>query len=172
MAVGEERRIERPRHIGHRPVVACMRRPGSEHAPRPGIRSTSQPPVLTPPVEGRPRLGHRRTAGRSSAPRCLRWGLDHPRCRRRCGNVWVHDGEIQRARAAGGEPGDAPAELLCADTPNSAIRQGTTSFVRWSAALPRGPFTHSVSTLNAPPESTKTATGAFPRARRRRHPMR
>ena len=28
----------------------------------------------------------------------------------------MHDGEIQRARAAGGEPGDAPAELLCADS--------------------------------------------------------
>jgi hypothetical protein len=39
---------------------------------------------------------------------------------------------------------------------------GTTSLVRWSAALPRGPLTHSVSLLNAPPESTKTNTGALP----------
>ena len=48
-------------------------------------------------------------------------------------------------------------------TPKSAVMNGTTSLVRWSAAFPRGPLTHSVSLLNAPPESTKTNTGAFPR---------
>ena len=39
---------------------------------------------------------------------------------------------------------------------------GTTSLVRWSAAFPRLPLTHSVSLLNAPPASTKTSTGALP----------
>src|SRR6201999_2308656 len=47
-------------------------------------------------------------------------------------------------------------------TPNFEIMYGTTSLVRWSAALPRIPLTHSVSLLNAPPESTKTNTGALP----------
>src|SRR6476469_10937753 len=47
-------------------------------------------------------------------------------------------------------------------TPNFETIYGTTSFVRWSAALPRLPLTHSVSLLNAPPESTKTNTGALP----------
>src|ERR1700687_1615301 len=36
------------------------------------------------------------------------------------------------------------------------------SLVRWSAALPRGPLTHSVSLLNAPAESTNISTGALP----------
>src|SRR3954469_8644445 len=40
--------------------------------------------------------------------------------------------------------------------------KGTTSLVRWSAELPRGPLTHSVSLLNAPPVSTNTSTGALP----------
>ena len=48
-------------------------------------------------------------------------------------------------------------------TPNFEIMYGTTSFVMWSAALPRAPLTHSVSLLNAPPASTKTSTGALPR---------
>src|SRR6201746_1273917 len=39
---------------------------------------------------------------------------------------------------------------------------GTTSLVRWSAEFPLAPLTHSVSVLKAPPESTKTSTGAFP----------
>jgi hypothetical protein len=87
--------------------------------------------------------------------------LDHPRCRRRCGNVWVHDGEIQRARAAGGEPGGAPAELLCADSEfGDQARHDV--FRQVVGGIPRGPFTHSVWTRNAPPDSTKTATGAFP----------
>src|ERR1700733_2264971 len=47
-------------------------------------------------------------------------------------------------------------------TPNFEIMYGTTSLVRWSAAFPRIPLTHSVSLLNAPPESTKTNTGALP----------
>ena len=47
-------------------------------------------------------------------------------------------------------------------TPKLDFMNGTTSLVRWSAALPRGPLTHSVSLLNAPPESTNTNTGAFP----------
>src|SRR6476469_5209223 len=47
-------------------------------------------------------------------------------------------------------------------TPNFETIYGTTSLVRWSAALPRLPLTHSVSLLNAPPASTKTSTGALP----------
>ncbi|PPJ20915.1 hypothetical protein C5E44_04610 [Nocardia nova] len=34
--------------------------------------------------------------------------------------------------------------------------------MRWSAAAPRGPSTHSVSLLKLPEESTKTRTGALP----------
>ena len=34
--------------------------------------------------------------------------------------------------------------------------------MRWSATLPRGPSTHSVSLLNDPPTSTNTNTGALP----------
>ena len=41
-------------------------------------------------------------------------------------------------------------------------RYGGTSLVRWSATLPRGPLTHSVSLLNDPPTSTNTNTGALP----------
>ena len=40
--------------------------------------------------------------------------------------------------------------------------KGTISLVRWSAALPRLPLTHSVSLLKLPLESTKTNTGAAP----------
>src|ERR1700737_249272 len=47
-------------------------------------------------------------------------------------------------------------------TPKFETIYGTTSLVRWSAAFPRLPLTHSVSLLNAPPESTKTNTGALP----------
>ena len=47
-------------------------------------------------------------------------------------------------------------------TPKVSIMNGTTSSVRWSAALPRVPFTHPVSLLNEPTESTKTNTGALP----------
>src|SRR6516162_1648031 len=47
-------------------------------------------------------------------------------------------------------------------TPNFEIMKGTTSLVRWSAALPRTPLTHSVSLLKAPPASTNTNTGALP----------
>src|ERR1700758_1114730 len=47
-------------------------------------------------------------------------------------------------------------------TPKLETMYGTTSLVKWSAAFPRFPLTHSVSLLNAPPESTKTNTGAFP----------
>src|SRR5277367_2173741 len=47
-------------------------------------------------------------------------------------------------------------------TPKCEIMYGTTSLVRWSAALPRAPLTHSVSLLNAPAESTNTNTGALP----------
>src|ERR1700739_457663 len=43
------------------------------------------------------------------------------------------------------------------------IMYGTTSLDRWSAALPRGPLTHSVSLLNAPVASTNTISGAYPR---------
>src|ERR1700712_4109990 len=55
-------------------------------------------------------------------------------------------------------PQSALAELV----PKVALTYGTTSFVRWSATLPRAPLTHSVSLLNDPPESTKTSTGALP----------
>src|SRR5262245_60382655 len=48
------------------------------------------------------------------------------------------------------------------DTRKFEIINGTTSLVRWSAAMPRVPLTHSVSLLNAPPESTNTNTGALP----------
>ncbi len=34
--------------------------------------------------------------------------------------------------------------------------------MRWSAALPRTPLTHSVSLLKAPPESMNTNIGALP----------
>ncbi|SHV87592.1 Uncharacterised protein [Mycobacteroides abscessus subsp. abscessus] len=47
-------------------------------------------------------------------------------------------------------------------TPNVDSRYGGMSLVRWSATLPRGPLTHSVSLLNEPPASTKTNTGALP----------
>src|ERR1700754_3913137 len=48
------------------------------------------------------------------------------------------------------------------DAPNREITNGRTSFVRWSAAFPRGPFTHSVSLLKLPLESTKMNSGAAP----------
>src|SRR5579875_2117822 len=47
-------------------------------------------------------------------------------------------------------------------TPKVDTMNGSTSLVRWSAALPRAPFTHSVSLLNEPPESANTNTGALP----------
>src|ERR1700737_4660069 len=50
--------------------------------------------------------------------------------------------------------------------PKREITNGTTSLVRWSAALPRLPLTHSVSLLNVPPESTNTKIGALPRCAR------
>ena len=48
-------------------------------------------------------------------------------------------------------------------TPNRAVMNGTTSPVRWSAALPRGPLTPSSVVLERTPVSTKTNTGALPR---------
>src|ERR1700730_14705313 len=54
-----------------------------------------------------------------------------------------------------------PQLALLELTPNCEIINGTTSLVKWSAALPRLPLTHSVSLLNEPPESTNTSTGAF-----------
>src|ERR1700761_5100701 len=62
-------------------------------------------------------------------------------------------------------PIDQPTEPHCEAfglTPKVEIMYGTTSLVRWSAAFPRLPLTHSVSLLNAPPESTNTNTGALP----------
>src|SRR6478752_2716498 len=50
----------------------------------------------------------------------------------------------------------------CGDTPNWETTHGRTSSIRWSAELPRGPFTHSVSLLKLPLESTNTSTGALP----------
>src|SRR4029077_46430 len=47
-------------------------------------------------------------------------------------------------------------------TPKVDTAYGGASLVRWSATLPRGPLTHSVSLLNEPPTSTKTNTGALP----------
>src|SRR6476659_5835377 len=47
-------------------------------------------------------------------------------------------------------------------TPKVLATYRGTSLVRWSATLPRGPLTHSVSLLNDPPTSTKTNTGALP----------
>src|SRR4051812_32670013 len=47
-------------------------------------------------------------------------------------------------------------------TPKVLATYGGTSLVRWSATLPRGPSTHSVSLLNDPPTSTNTKTGALP----------
>src|ERR1700722_5748781 len=47
-------------------------------------------------------------------------------------------------------------------TPKVLVTYGGTSLIRWSATLPRGPLTHSVSLLNDPPTSTKTNTGALP----------
>src|ERR1044071_9654219 len=55
-----------------------------------------------------------------------------------------------------------PQFALAVLTPNVDSTYGGTSLVRWSATLPRGPFTHSVSLLNEPPTSTKTNTGALP----------
>src|ERR1700761_7826830 len=62
-------------------------------------------------------------------------------------------------------PIDQPTEPHCEAfglTPKVEIMYGTTSLVRWSAAFPRLLLTHSVSLLNAPPESTNTRTGALP----------
>src|SRR6201996_8873243 len=62
-------------------------------------------------------------------------------------------------------PIDQPTEPHCEAfglTPKVEIMYGTTSLVKWSAAFPRAPLTHSVSLLNAPPESTNTNTGALP----------
>src|SRR5262245_52670416 len=47
-------------------------------------------------------------------------------------------------------------------TPKVDTTNGGTSLVRWSATLPRGPLTHSVSLLNDPPTSTNTNTGVLP----------
>src|SRR5690349_23057372 len=47
-------------------------------------------------------------------------------------------------------------------TPKVVDKYGGMSLVRWSATLPRGPLTHSVSLLNDPPTSTNTNTGALP----------
>src|ERR1700737_785100 len=47
-------------------------------------------------------------------------------------------------------------------TPKVLVTYGGTSLVKWSATLPLGPLTHSVSLLNDPPTSTKTNTGALP----------
>src|ERR1700739_2302659 len=55
-----------------------------------------------------------------------------------------------------------PQLALAELAPNCEIMKGTTSLVRWSAALPRLPLTHSVSLLNEPPESTNTNSGALP----------
>src|ERR1700758_459476 len=55
-----------------------------------------------------------------------------------------------------------PQLALAGLAPNCEIIKGTTSLVRWSAALPRLPLTHSVSLLNEPPESTNTNSGALP----------
>src|SRR6478736_8651669 len=55
-----------------------------------------------------------------------------------------------------------PQLALAGLTLKVELRYGTTSLVRWSATFPRGPFTHSVSLLNEPPESTNTKTGALP----------
>ncbi|SKV11485.1 Uncharacterised protein [Mycobacteroides abscessus subsp. abscessus] len=62
-------------------------------------------------------------------------------------------------------PIDHPATphwLLSSPTRKFEVTYGTTSLTRWSAALPRRPFTHSVSLLNAPVASANTSTGAYP----------
>src|ERR1700752_1513405 len=62
-------------------------------------------------------------------------------------------------------PMDQPTTPHCersGDAPNRDTTNGRTSLVRWSAASPRGPFTHSVSLLKFPLESTNTNRGAAP----------